>query len=137
MEVGSAGFLDTSVLVRYMTGDPPEMAEQAARILDSGEPLVLSEMALLETAHVLASFYEVPRAALVDALVALVQKSNLTLATLQKGRVVEALHLCRASKRYSFADALLWARARELGVERIYSFDRRFPSQGIPVTSPE
>ncbi len=136
-EGGSAGFLDTSVLVRYMTGDPPQMAEQAARILDSGEPLVLSEIALLETAHVLASFYEVPRSALVDALVALVQKSNLILATLPKARVVEALNLCRGSKRYSITDALLWAQAREMGAERIYSFDRRFPNQGITITGSE
>lgn len=133
----SAGFLDTSVLVRYLTGDPPQMAEQAARILDSEEPLVLSEIALLEAAHVLASFYEIPRAALVDALVALVQKSNLILATLPKARVVEALHLCRGSKRYSVTDALLWAQAREMEAARIYSFDRRFPSQGIPITEPE
>jgi hypothetical protein len=27
-------FLDTSMVVRYLTGDPPEMAEKAARVID-------------------------------------------------------------------------------------------------------
>jgi predicted nucleic acid-binding protein len=136
-ERGSPGFLDTSIIVRYMTGDPPQMAEQAARLLDSEETLHLSEIALLETAYVLSSFYKVPRPALVDALVALVEKPNLLLTTLPKARVVEALRLCRESKRYSFADAMLWAQARELEVGRIYSFDGRFPNQGVEVVRPE
>lgn len=136
-ERGSPGFLDTSIVVRYMTGDPPEMAEQAARLLDSEEMFVLSEMALLEAAHVLGTVYKVPRPVLVDALVAFVQKSNLRLATLPKARVLEALHLCRDSKRYSLADAMLWTQAREMRVERVYTFDRRFPTQGINRAIPE
>lgn len=134
---GSAGFLDTSIIVRYMTGDPPQMAEQAALLLDSEKTLLLSEIALLETAYVLSSFYKVPRPDLVDALVALVEKPNLMLTALPKVRVIEALRLCRESKRHSFADAMLWAQARELGMERIYSFDRRFPKQGVEVVEPE
>ena len=27
-------FLDTSMVVRYLTGDPPNMAEQAARVIE-------------------------------------------------------------------------------------------------------
>lgn len=131
------GFLDTSIIVRYITGDPPEMAEAAARLLDEGEPLILSEIALLETAHVLASVYQVPRPALVDALVALVQKSNLRLAVLPKPRVVEALLLCRDSKRYSLPDVMLWAQVRDMKVEPLYTFDGRFPSQGLAVVRPD
>lgn len=131
------GFLDTSIIVRYITGDPPKMAEAAARLLDGGEPLILSEIALLETAHVLARVYQVPRPALVDALVALVQKSNLRLAVLPKPRVVEALLLCRDSKRYSLPDVMLWAQARDMKVEPLYTFDGRFPSQGLAVARPD
>lgn len=133
----SPGFLDTSVVVRYITGDPPELAERAARLLDSERHLVLSEVALLETAHVLTRFYGVPRLALVDALVALVQKANLRMAMLPKTRVVEALHLCRDSHRYSLPDVILWAQAREMKVEPIFTFDRRFPSQAIAVATPQ
>ena len=131
------GFLDTSVVVRYITGDPPAMADQAARLLDSERSLVLSEIALVETAFVLAKNYGVSRPVLVDALVALVQKANLRMATLPKTRVLEALHLCRDSHRYSLVDAMLWAQAREMKVEPLYTFDRRFPSQGLKVMRPE
>lgn len=132
----SPGFLDTSVVIRYITGHPPEMAERAARLMDSERHLVLSEVALLETAHVLTKYYGVPRLALVDALVALIQKANLRMATLPKTRVVEALHLCRDSHRYSLPDVILWAQAREMKVEPIFTFDRRFPSQSTVVAAP-
>lgn len=134
---GSPGFLDTNILVRYVTGDPPHLAERAARLLDSAAPLVLSEIALLETAHVLSKIYQVPRPELVDTLVDLVQKSNLRLAVLPKGRVLEALYLCRDSNRYSLPDVMLWAQAREMQVEALYTFDKRFPAQDLTVMRPE
>jgi len=127
----AAAFLDTSYVVRYLTNDPPEMAQQAARVIDGDEPLVLSEIVLLESAYVLSSFYAVPRADLVDALVDLVQRHNLRLHHLPKRWVLEALRLCRDSKRVSFTDALLWAEARTSGAGRIYSFDQRFPTEGL------
>lgn len=134
---GASGFLDTSVLVRYVTGDPPHLAERAARLLDSVAPLVLSEIALLEAAHVLSKIYQVPRPALVDTLVDLVQKENLRLAVLPKARIIEALYLCRDSNRFSLPDMMLWAQAREMQVGPLYSFDRRFPNQGLTVLQPD
>jgi predicted nucleic acid-binding protein len=129
----SPAFLDTSYVVRYLTNDPPDMAAQAATIIDSDEPLVLSEMVLLESAYVLTSVYKVPRAEIVDALMALVQRSNLRLANLTKARVLAGLSLCRASNRCSFTDVLLWAQARDSGADRIYSFDEKFPDDGLTI----
>jgi predicted nucleic acid-binding protein len=127
-------FLDTSYVVRYLTDDPPELAAQAVRVIDSGEPLVLSEWVILETAYVLGSLYEASRADIVDALIELVQRQNLLLPVLPKSRVLAALEMCRPSKRYSFMDALLWAQVLESGAgRRIYAFDRRFPARGITV----
>lgn len=130
---GPADFLDTSCIVRYLTGDPPDMADRAAEILDVDEPLTLSELALVETAYVLESFYEIPRDRLVDALIALVQRQNIRLLTLEKPIALQALAKCRGSKRVSFTDALLWAQARQQGAPRIYSFDLRFPSEGLEI----
>lgn len=130
-------FLDTSVLVRYLTGDPPSMADRAAEIIDTDRPLILSELALVETAYVLESFYQVPRDELVDALIALVQRRNISPLTAAKSLVLEGLRQCRPSKRISFTDALLWSEARERGVSRIYSFDRRFPADGLEVVGME
>jgi predicted nucleic acid-binding protein len=109
------------------------MAERAAEIIDSGTPLFLSELALMETAHVLRSFYRIPRPVIVDSLVGLVQKHNLQMTDLSKARVLEALLLCRDTNRHSLPDALLWAQALEHGAEVIYSFDKNFPSQRLSV----
>ena len=131
--VQSPAFLDTSFVVRYLTDDPPELAARAAAVIDSDQPLVLSEMVLLETAYVLTSVYRLPRADVVDALVALVQRANLRLSSLTKPRTLAGLSLCRDSNRCSFTDALLWAQAVDSGAERLYSFDRKFPKQGLTV----
>lgn len=126
-------FLDTSFIVRYLTGDPPPMADRAAEILDQDHPLTLSEIVLVETAYVLESFYKVPRDPLVDSMTALVQRQNIHLLNLEKPVALQALAMCRGSRRISFADALLWAQACQEGAKRIYSFDLRFPSEGLEV----
>lgn len=133
----AAAFLDTSFIIRYLINDLPELAERAARVIEGDEPLILSEMALLESAYVLASLYHVPRAEIVDSLMELIQRRNLRMASLPKARVLEALHLCRDSKRHSFTDALLWAQAIENDAAGIYTFDGRFPRSGLPILKSE
>jgi predicted nucleic acid-binding protein len=107
------------------------MAAQAAAVIDSEAPLVLSELVLAESAYVLSSVYRLPRAEIVDALMALVQRSNIRLLHLTKPRTLAGLSLCRNSHRHSFTDALLWAEASDNGAERLYTFDRKFPDEGL------
>lgn len=103
----------------------------AARILDETPQLRLSEGVLAETAYLLTSFYEVPREQVVDSLVDLISKENIVLHGLGKEVTIQALLLCRPSKRVSFADALLWAVAMSGGKGTcIYTFDKRFPGDG-------
>ncbi len=123
--------LDTSFVVRYLVGTPPELAARAKSAIESGEPLMLSEVALAETAYVLESFYELERVVVVDALIAFVLRRNIRMLDLPKGLTLEALRLCRDSRRHSYADALLWAQARHHRVDRVLTFDRRFPSVGV------
>src|SRR5215212_6846102 len=100
----SPAFVDTNVLVRYLTDDPPSLAERAAKLLESDERLMVTELVLVEAAYVLTTVYEVPREAAVDALIDLVQKRNLALLQLEKPLAIQALRLCRSSGRVSFAD---------------------------------
>ena len=97
-------FVDTSVVVRYLTGDPPKMAEQATAILDHSSDLVVTDVALAETAFVLTSVYRIPRERVVDSLVQLVQKPNLAIFGLDKDVVTNALLLGRPSGRISFSN---------------------------------
>jgi len=126
-----AAFLDTSVIVRYLINEPIDMAQTAAEIIDSEQQLIVSEIVLVETAYVLTSVYEIPRAAVVDALSSFLQRRNIRLLNLSKPLALEALRHCRDSGRNSFADALLWAEARQSETPRIYTFDKRFLSTGL------
>ena len=122
-----SALLDTSMLVRYLTGDPPDLADACAKVIDAEAELLISDVALVETAYVLASTYGVPRETVVDHLIALLRKANITTFRLPKEHVLEALTLCRPSGRVSFADALIWAAARAADAT-LYPLDERFPS---------
>jgi predicted nucleic acid-binding protein len=117
-------FLDTSVLVRYLTLDPPDMARRAGVLIDSSTPLSVSAVMLAEAAHVLRQVYRRSREEVVDALVRFVQGENIVLYGLDRQVVVEALLRCRPSGRVSVPDALIWAEARSSGANAVYTFDR-------------
>ena len=108
-------------------GDPPD---QAARIIDQQDDLQITDVVLAETAYVLTSVYQVPRDVVVDHLIALVQKENISPFALDMGLVLHALLLCRPSARVSFADAI-----RSAGAKVVYSLDERFPRNGLEVRS--
>ena len=128
-----SAFLDTNILVRYLIGDSPELTRAAMRIIDNGDNLRVTGVALVETAYVLTSVYRLPRAVIVDSLIALLRKRNIRMAGLATDAVIEGLLLCRPSGRVSFADALIWAAARVADTPIVYSFDRRFPANGVEV----
>jgi predicted nucleic acid-binding protein len=129
-------FLDASVLVRYIMDDPPAMAERAQRLIESETELQITETALVETACVLLRTYRLARAEIVDLLIDLLQRQNVSVHPLDKRLVITALLLCRPSGRVSFGDALIWAAARHAGPSTVYSFDRRFPADGLEVRQP-
>jgi predicted nucleic acid-binding protein len=114
-------FLDTNVLVRHVTGDPPDLAERATSFLATAEELLLPDLILAELTYVLESFYETPRSQVAEIL-----RSVLAFPAIQ---VVDAELLHRAVEVYDldrldFADAYLVASAERTGVAAIVSFDR-------------
>ena len=128
-----SGFLDTSIVVRYLTRDVPEIAERAAAVIDGEEDLWIIGVILTETDYVLRSQYLLPRELVIDHLIALVSKYNINTYELDKSTVLQALLMCWPSGRISVADSMIWAAARSSGRNVVYSFDQRFPSDGIEV----
>ena len=128
--------LDTSVIVRYFTGDVPHLAEWCAEVIDRGDELTVTEGAMIETAYVLTSVYGIPRAVVVDRMMELLNKANIDVAPLNKPLVIEALLMCRPSNRVTFGDALLWARLRSDN-EVVGTLDKRFPDRGNTTLRPE
>ena len=114
-------FVDTNVLVRHLTGDPPEMARRATALLASGEPLLLADLVLAECVYVLESFYEVPRARVAELMrSAIALPAIATVAPLILLRALEVYEV----DRLDFAEAYLVAQAEATGVKEIASFDR-------------
>jgi predicted nucleic acid-binding protein len=126
--------LDTSVIVRYLSNDLRDLAEQARRLIESDLPLGVTAVAVLEAAHVLRNPpYSQPREAVVDALVGLVQRENMQGVGVDTAQAAAALLLCRESATVSFGDALIAATGRSAGVLEAYSFDARFGRAGVRV----
>ena len=130
---GPAVFIDTNVVVRYLTNHPPDQAEIATAIVDETGDLWITDVVLNETAYVLRNRYAVGREDIVDRLMNFVHKPNISVYGLDKDFVIEGLMMCRPSGRVSFADAMIWAAARSAGAYVVYTFDRRFPSEDIEV----
>lgn len=53
--------VDTNVLVRHLTGDPPRQAHRATAFLAGQNELILTDLVLAELVYVLESYYERPR----------------------------------------------------------------------------
>jgi predicted nucleic acid-binding protein len=116
-----SAFVDTNILVRHLTGDPPEMAARATEYLRTESELFLTDLVAAETVYVLESFYETPRPQVAEAL--------RSLLAFQSVVCVDPALLLRAVESYEtdridFAEAYLVACAESTGVEKIASFDR-------------
>lgn len=114
-------FLDTNVLVRHFTGDPPELAGRTTRFLAEAEELLVPDLIVAETVYVLESFYEVERPQVAELARAIVAFPAVT--------VIDEDLLLRAVEVYEvdgldFAEAYLVAAAERSGINTVASFDR-------------
>lgn len=116
-----SAFLDTNVLIRHLTGDPPAQARPATAFLEQSDELLLPDLILAEVVYVLETFYEVEPARVAELLRAIIAYPAVV--------VVDAPMLLRALEVYEvnrldFAEAYLVASAEVSGVGTIASFDR-------------
>jgi len=116
-----SAFVDTNILVRHLTGDPPEQAARATKFLAAADELLLADLVMAEVIYVLESFYEVPRpkvAELVRAIIAFP-----AIVVLDPAMLLRALEVYE-SDRLDFAEAYLVAQAERSGVGAVASFDK-------------
>jgi len=116
-----SAFLDTNVLIRHLTGDPPALARRASAFLATADELLLPDLIVAEVVYLLESFYEVERARVAELARAVIGFPAIG--------VVDAPLLLRALEVYEleridFAEAYLVASAEASGVGAIASFDR-------------
>ena len=116
-----SAFVDTNVLVRHLTGDPPAMAERATALLASEPELYLADLVVAETVYVLESFYKAPRDLVATAMRSLIALRSMI--TVDPALLLRAIEVYEVD-RLDFAEAYLVACAESTGIGRIASFDR-------------
>lgn len=119
-------WLDANVLLRFLTGSPPELAGRSARLLEEAQrgkiSLRMHSVVVAETVWVLESFYEYSKQKISGVLIPLLEQPALRVEGAKT--VVRALETMVESN-VDFADALLAQTARSRG-EGVVSFDRDF-----------
>jgi predicted nucleic acid-binding protein len=116
--------VDTNVLVRFFTGQPPDMAAKAKNLVtqaDAGD-VVLEILPLIvaETVYTLESYYEMDRKVVATSLRTFLQSRGVKAH--ERERVLDALQRHHDTNVH-FADAYLAATGAELGLS-VSSFDR-------------
>ncbi len=120
-------FIDTNVLVRHLTGDPPEMAARATTYLRQARDLLLTDLVAAETVYVLESFYEAPRDEVAHSVRSLVAFDSIV--CVDPALLLRAVEVYETD-RVDFAEAYLVACAESTGVGKIASFDRSIDGVG-------
>lgn len=116
-----SAFIDTNILVRHLTGDPPKMAANATRYLESASGLLLTDLVIAETVYVLESFYEAPREQIAVAIRSVIAFGSIV--TVDPAMLLRAVEVYETD-RLDFAEAYLVANAESTGVNRVASFDK-------------
>lgn len=120
-------FLDTNVLVRHLTGDPPDQAARSTALLEASERLLLPDLVVAELVYVLQSFYAMPRSEISLRVRSAVESPSVRV--LNRSLLTRALDLYESTSLH-FADAYLVASAEVSSVGEIVSFDRALDRVG-------
>ena len=114
-------FIDTNVLVRHLTGDPPVLAVRATAFLWTDRELLLTDLVAAETVYVLESFYETARDQVGEAVRSLV--AFVSIVCVDPALLLRAVEVYETD-RIDFAEAYLVACAETTGIGKVASFDR-------------
>jgi predicted nucleic acid-binding protein len=116
-----SAFVDTNILVRHLTGDPPDQAARATKFLAAVDELLLTDLIVAEVVYVLGSFYEVGRRQVAELMRAII--SFPPVVVLDSAMLLRALEVYETD-RLDFAEAYLVAQAERSGVGEVASFDK-------------
>ncbi|MCZ0755169.1 PIN domain-containing protein [Anoxybacillus sp. J5B_2022] len=120
-------WIDTNVIIRIITGDPTELAEEVGEMIqkvEDGELILrLTPLVVAECCWVLASFYEADPKDISDALIKFT--NSIGVETEEKSVVQQALQ-DYAEKNVDFIDAYIAAHAKANPPEDVVTWDKHF-----------
>jgi predicted nucleic-acid-binding protein len=131
-------YVDANVILRFLTGDPAEMAAQARALFEDVEKgevaLLVDEIVVAEVVWVLHSFYRHPAAKISRVVQELLSREGFQAE--DKPGLLAALSLF-SEKNVDFADALVAVHMGREGIGEVFSFDQHFDRlPGITRLSP-
>jgi len=129
-------WVDANVLLRFLTGEPAELAEKAARLMaraEGGEVvIVLPALVVAEVIWVLKSFYRRSLQEIAGVVIPLMAADGIEAE--DRDLLIRALELAR-EKNVDFVDAVLALQAARSG-EPVCSFDGDFKRLPVEWVSP-
>jgi predicted nucleic-acid-binding protein len=111
--------LDTNVLVRHLTADPPDQAARATAFLAGADELILSDIVVAELVYALETVYRVERTRVAELLRAVIAFP--AIVVLDETLLLRALELYEREK-LDFVTSYLAAGAERSGVGAVASF---------------
>lgn len=122
-----ARFLDTNILIRFLTNDDPAKAAMTLALLDrvaeGTEEVITTPLVIFETGFLLGRTYKIAKADVREKVTAILALQGLQLA--EKSLCLQALDYY-VEQNISYADAYHAAWMRQEGVSEVYSWDREF-----------
>lgn len=130
------GILDTSVILRFLTGDDTGKKEKFKRLINEAEVeksfLLVPLMVVIELVYVLEKIYKISKNEVREKIESLSALS--VIETESEGVVLEALRLY-VEEDLKFGDAMILARSRVSGIKPVYTFDmkdfKKFPDTHV------
>jgi len=120
-------YVDTNVLLRFITGAPKDHALEAKQLFTAAEQgavrLIVDELTVAEAVWVLASFYKFSKGQINEVLIPIL--ANPGIAMTDKRGVLLALALY-AELNVDFIDALLSVHMQRAKVPDLVSYDKHF-----------
>ncbi|MDN5293617.1 MAG: hypothetical protein PWQ31_922 [Eubacteriales bacterium] len=129
-------WIDANVVLRFLTGDPPEMARKALQLMRRAEKgeigLRISHLVVAEIVWVLSSFYSFSKKSIAETMTSFLSAEGIFVENVDL--LIQALQ-DMAEKNVDFVDAYLAALARTRG-ERVCSFDSDFARLNVRWVTP-
>lgn len=115
--------LDANVVLRHLTGTPPQLAARATAFLRSAAPgsLLLLDVRLTEVVYVLDTVYGLGRSEIATAVLAIL--GTAAVSTEHEAVIRRTVELY-SGRRMDWPDAYLVAAAEDRGLSTVVSVDR-------------
>lgn len=126
------GIIDTSILIRFLTGDSAEKREKFKKLIKEAATensvLFIPLIVIIELVYVLEKIYKLPKGEVREKVESL---ETVPVIEIESDDIVlDALRLY-AAENLKFGDAMILAKSRISGIRPVYTFDkknfRKFP----------